>query len=85
MITSVKQIKTMKASDLPPVFDIRVGVVEYPFELQDMDTNYVYALSTLTGEVINIPRDEMVTVLIPDTWENAALDIELGLMQQGVI
>lgn len=85
MITSVKQIKTMKAIDLPHTFDVRIGSIEYPFQIESVDANYVYAKSIKTNELVNIPVDETVTVLIPDTWENAALDIELDLMQQGLL
>jgi len=85
MIDSVKQIKTMRAMDLPDTFDIRVGTSEYPFEIVDWDIDYVYAKSIKDNQIINIPADEMVTVLVPDTWDNAALDIELDLMQQGLL
>ena len=85
MIESVKQIKTMKAIDLPDTFDIRVGAFEYPFEIVDWDLDYVYAKSIKDNQVINIPVDEMVTVLVPDTWENAAVDIEFDLMQKGLV
>ena len=85
MIESVKQIKTMKAIDLPDTFDVRVGTTEYPFEIVDWDLDYVYAKSIKDNEVINIPVDEMVTVLVPDTWENAAVDIEFDLMQKGLV
>ena len=85
MIESVKQIKTMKAIDLPDTFDIRVGTTEYPFEIVDWDLDYVYAKSIKDNQVINIPVDEMVTVLVPDTWENAAVDIEFDLMQKGIV
>lgn len=85
MIDSVKQIKTMKAIDLPDTFDVRVGTTEYPFEIVDWDLDYVYAKSIKDNQVINIPVDEMVTVLVPDTWENAAVDIEFDLMQKGLV
>jgi len=85
VIESVKQIKTMKAIDLPDTFDIRVGTTEYPFEIVDWDLDYVYAKSIKDNQVINIPVDEMVTVLVPDTWENAAVDIEFDLMQKGIV
>ena len=85
MIESVKQIKTMKAIDLPDTFDVRVGTTEYPFEIVDWDLDYVYAKSIKDNQVVNIPADEMVTVLIPDTWENAAVDIEFDLMQKGLV
>ena len=85
MIESVKQIKTMKAIDLPDTFDIRVGTTEYPFEIVDWDLDYVYAKSIKDNQVVNIPVDEMVTVLVPDTWENAAVDIEFDLMQKGLV
>jgi hypothetical protein len=85
MIESVKQIKTMKAIDLPDTFDIRVGTTEYPFEIVDWDLDYVYAKSIKDNQVVNIPVDEMVTVLVPDTWENASVDIEFDLMQKGLV
>ena len=85
MIESVKQIKTMRAMDLPDTFDIRVGTTEYPFEIVDWDLDYIYAMSIKDNQVINIPVDEMVTVLVPDTWENAAVDIEFDLMQKGLV
>lgn len=85
MIETVKSIQTMKAIDLPPTFDIRVGTTEYPFNFEDTDGTFVYIYSVLTDETIHIPCDEMVTILVPDTWDNAALDIEADLMIQGVI
>ena len=84
MIDSVKQIVTMRAVDLPPTFDVRVGNVDYPFEIQDMDNYYVYMIDTTNNEVVYIPRTEYITVLIPDTLENAQVDIEFALMQLGM-
>ena len=85
MIESVKQIATMKAIDLPPTFDIRVGAMDYAFELDGMDESFVYMLCTTTNEIVNIPRDEMITILVPDTWENAKWDISLALMNEGIL
>ena len=85
MIESVKKIETMRAMDLPDTFDVRVGTTEYPFEIVDWDLDYVYAKSIKDNQVVNIPVDEMVTVLVPDTFDNAAIDIEMDLMQKGVI
>ena len=85
MIESVKRIATMKASDLPPTFDVQVGLFAYPMELESMDAHYVYMRSTDTDETIYIPRDEMITILIPDTWDNAKWDISLALMTDGVL
>lgn len=85
MIETVKQIKTMKARDLPPTFDIQVGLFCYPMEMQCVERGYAYFLSTTDNQLINVPADYEMTVLIPDTWDNAALDIEMDLMQKGVI
>lgn len=85
MIESIKEIRTMKACDLPPTFDILVGTTEYPFEIESMDSHYVYMISTSTDEIVNIPRDEMITILVPDTWENAKWDISLALMNDGIL
>ena len=85
MLDSVKQIKTVRAMDLPDTFDVLVGQTAYPFEIVDWDLDYVYAKSIKDNQIVNIPADEMVTVLVPDTWENAAVDIEFDLMQQGLV
>lgn len=85
MIESVKQIKTMKAIDLPPTFDVLVGMTSYPMEFQGVEGGFVYFLSTSDNQLINVPSDFEMTVLIPDTWENARFDIEFGLMQEGLI
>lgn len=85
MIDSIKQIHTVKACYLPPTFDIRVGAMDYAFELDGMDESFVYMLCTTTNEIVNIPRDEMITILVPDTWENAKWDISLALMNEGIL
>ena len=85
MIQSVKQIRTVKACELPPTFDILVGSTAYPFEIERMDANHVYMVETTSGDSVYIPRDEMVTILVPDTLENAAMDIELDLILQGIL
>lgn len=84
-IESVKAIATVKAIDLPPTFDVQVGLFCYPMEVESMDANYVYIRSTDTDETIYIPRNEDVTILVPDTWDNAHLDISLDLMKRGII
>jgi hypothetical protein len=84
MIESVKQIVTVKAEDLPPTFDVRVGTLEIPLEVESMDDHYVYLIDD-QGEVIYMPRQQKMTVLIPDTLENARLDIEFALMQDGLL
>ena len=85
MIDSVKRIETMKASDLPPTFDVLVGQTTYPMELQGVERGFVYFLSTSDNMLLNVPADYEMTVLVPDTWENAATDIEFDLMQKGLI
>lgn len=84
-IDSVKAIATVKASNLPPTFDIQVGTFAYPMELISMDRYFIYVRSTDTDETIRINKNEMVTILIPDTLDNAHLDISLDLMAKGII
>lgn len=85
MIDSVKQIKTMKAIDLPPTFDVQVGPFTYPMEMQGAQNGFVYFLSTSDNQLINVPQDFEMTVLVPDTWENARFDVEFDLMQKGIV
>lgn len=85
MIDSIKEIRTVKACDLPPTFDIRVGANEFAFELDGMDESFVYMLCTTTNEIVNIERDADITILVPDTWDNAKWDISLALMTEGML
>ena len=85
MIESVKKIETMKAIDLPPTFDVQVGPFTYPMELQGAQNGFVYFLSTSDRQLINVPEDYEMTVLVPDTWEHAAFDIEVSLMERGLV
>lgn len=85
MIDSVKRIVTVKASDLPPCFDIRVHNVDYPFELEEVGEYLVYMKDLTSGESVYLNPNDLVTILVPDSWDNAALDIELDLMNRGMI
>jgi len=85
MIDKVSEIRTMKASDLPPTFDIMVGTTIYPFEIVDADTHFMYLRDIKGNEIVNVPNDYMMTILVPDTLENAKWDISLSLMQQGLL
>lgn len=85
MINSIKQIATVKAEDLPPTFDIRVGNIDYPFEIHSMDRYYVYMIDTMHNQIVNILRSEDITILIPDTMENARFDLELAFLRNGLI
>jgi hypothetical protein len=85
MIESVKQIQTMKACDLPHTFDILVGQTVYPFEIVDADNHFMYLRDIKGNEIVNVPNDYMMTVLIPDTLDNAKWDISLSLMQDGLL
>lgn len=75
----------MKAIDLPPTFDVLIGDEEYPMEIMDVDFEFVYVVSHRDKQVIHIPVDEVVSVLVPDTWENARYDIEFDLMKEGLL
>jgi hypothetical protein len=85
MIESVKQIKTMKAIDLPPTFDIQVGLFTYHMERSPDRDGKVWMHCSDTSENIHIDPNETISVLIPDTWENASVDIEFDLMQKGLV
>ena len=85
MIETVKQIKTVKAIDLPHTFDIMVGTTIYPFEIESVDESFVYMLDTTSGEIVYVRHSDVLTILVPDTLDNAALDIEMDLMVQGIL
>lgn len=85
MIESIKEIRTVKAIDLPPTFDVLIGDEEYPMEIMNVDSEFVYVVSHRDSQVIHIPVNEIVSVLVPDTWENARYDIEFDLMKEGLL
>ena len=82
MIDKVSEIRTVKASDLPPTFDIMVGTTIYPFELDFMDSVNVWMTDTTSGESVYLPRDADISILVPDTWDNAKWDIALSLIDE---
>lgn len=91
MIDSVDRIETMKASDLPHLFAVLVGNRRYPMavEFRGLGRVYVRSLSA-DNEIIRFDHDEEVTVLIPDSLDNPATNMEmylslynLGLMEEG--
>ena len=85
MIESIKEIKTMKAIDLPPTFDVRVGLSSYRMERSPDRDGKVWMHCSDTSEDIHIDPDEIITVLVPDTWENARYDIQFDLMKEGLL
>jgi hypothetical protein len=85
MINSVSEIRTVKAYDLPHTFDILIGQTVYPFEVRGLQCGNVLLRCTSTNEDIYIDQNEMMTILVPDTLENARMDIEFDLMQQGLL
>ena len=85
MIESIKEIKTMKAIDLPPTFDVQVGLSSYRMERSPDRDGKVWMHCSDTSEDIHIDPDEIITVLVPDTWENARYDIEFDLMKEGLL
>lgn len=87
MIESVKKIVTVKAVELPPVFDVRVGNVEYPFEIEFVTDNYVYMRDLMNNELVHIHVDESITILIPDSLNDPVTQMEifLALHNEGVV
>ena len=79
MIASVHRIVTVRAEDLPHLFSILVGTHSYSFEFESMDSLHVYMLSHDTNEIVNIPRDEYITVLVDEDWNDPIVQAELSL------
>jgi hypothetical protein len=84
MIDSVSEIRTVKAMDLPPTFDILVGHTTYRFELESVEADTVYMRCTDTNETMWLNPQDEVAILVPDTLANARVDIELDLMTRGM-
>jgi hypothetical protein len=85
MIDSVERIEIVKAIQLPPVFGILVGMESVYFEVVDTDATHIYFRELESGDLVNASHDMEMSIVVPDSWENAKWDIALGLMKENLI
>ena len=89
MIDGIFRIEEMPASECPDEFLTRVGsanVTIWRNRLADYDGKLCFSFPYISwcGDMYVAP-DEPMAVLVEETWEEAALEIEFDLMKKGLV
>ena len=89
MIDGIFRIEEMPASDCPDEFLTRIGsanVTMWRNRLADYDGKLCFSFPYISWcDDLYVTPDETVAVLVEETWEEAALEIEFDLMKKGII
>ena len=89
MIDGIFRIEEMSASDCPDEFLTRVGnnnVTMWRNRLADMDGKLCFSFPYISWcDDLYVTPDEPMAVLVEETWEEAALEIEFDLMKKGLV
>ena len=89
MIDGIFRIEEMPASECPDEFLTRVGsanVTIWRNRLADYDGKLCFSFPYISWcDDMYVDADEPMAVLVEETWEEAALDIEFDLMKKGMI
>ena len=89
MIDGIFRIEEMRAADCPDEFLTRVGnnnVTMWRNRLADMDGKICFSFPYISWcDDLYVTPDEPMAILVEETWEEAALEIEFYLMKKGII
>ena len=89
MIDGVFRIEEMSASDCPDEFLTRVGnnnVTLWRDRLADHNGQIYFSFPYISWcDAFYVRADEPMAVLVEETWEEAALEIEFDLMKKGLL
>jgi hypothetical protein len=89
MIDGIFRIEEMSASDCPDEFLTRVfdsNVTLWRNRLADFDGKICFSFPYISWcDDMYVAPDEPMAVLVEETWEEAALEIEFDLMKKGLV
>ena len=89
MIDGIYRIEEMRADECPDEFLTRVGnneVTLWRDRLADLNGKIYFSFPYISSwQSMYVDADEPMAVLVEETWEEAALDIEFDLMKKGMI
>jgi len=89
MIDGIFRIEEMRAGDAPDEFLTRIGsanVTMWRNRLADYDGKICFSFPYISWcDDLYVSPDEPISILVEETWEEAALDIEFDLMKKGII
>ena len=88
-IDGIYRIEEMRADQAPDEFLTRIGnneVTMWRQRLADYDGKVCFSFPYISWcSDMYVAPDETIAVLVEETWEEAALDIEFDLMKKGII
>ena len=89
MIDGIFRIEEMRAEDTPYEFETRIGSANVTMR-RDYDADFngriYFSFPNISWcDPFYVDADEPVAVLVEETWEEAALDIEFDLMKKGMV
>ena len=89
MIDGIFRIEEMSASDCPDEFLTRVfdsNVTLWRNRLADFDGKICFSFPYISWcDDMYVAPYEPIAVLVEETWEEAALEIEFDLMKKGLV
>ena len=89
MIDGIFRIEEMRAADCPDEFLTRIGsanVTMWRNRLADYDGKLCFSFPYISWcDDMYVNADEPMAVLVEETWEEAALEIEFDLMKKGLV
>ena len=89
MIDGIYRIEEMRADECPDEFLTRVGdneVTMWRDRLADYDGKIYFSFPYISWcDAFYVNADEPMAVLVEETWEEAALEIEFDLMKKGLV
>ncbi len=89
MIDGIFRIEEISASDCPDEFLTRVfdsNVTLWRNRLADFDGKICFSFPYISWcDDMYVAPDEPMAVLVEETWEEAALEIEFDLMKKGLV
>ena len=89
MIDCIFRIEEMRADECPDEFLTRVfsnNVTLWRNRLADHDGKIYFRFPYISWcDDMYVNADEPMAVLVEETWEEAALDVEFDLMKKGIV
>jgi hypothetical protein len=89
MIDGIFRIEEMRADECPDEFLTRVfsnNVTLWRNRLADHDGKIYFRFPYISWcDDMYVNADEPMAVLVEETWEEAALDVEFDLMKKGIV
>jgi len=89
MIDSIFRIEEVRADECPDEFLTRIGnnnVTMWRNSLADISGKICFSFPYISWcDDLYVTPDEPMAILVEETWEEAALEIEFDMMKKGLV